>query len=82
MARAEAEALDRVTARRSQTLRDLHRIVDQLARHKRVAGEPGLYFAGLHFLYSISSTMIHGVGRAAVRIVEAIVTRTGVARVS
>jgi len=30
-----------------------------------VAGEPGLYFVGLHFLYSMSSTMIHGVGRDA-----------------
>jgi putative flavoprotein involved in K+ transport len=26
---------------------------------------PGLYFVGLHFLYALSSTMIHGVGRDA-----------------
>lgn len=26
---------------------------------------PGLYFVGLHFLYAMSSTMIHGVGRDA-----------------
>jgi len=31
-------------------------------------GEPGLYFVGLHFLYAMSSTMIHGVGRDAARI--------------
>jgi putative flavoprotein involved in K+ transport len=32
----------------------------------------GLYFVGLHFQYSMSSTMIHGVGRDAERIVNAI----------
>ncbi len=42
--------------------------------HERgvVPGEPGLYFVGLHFLYSFSSTMIHGVGRDAERIVDVI----------
>jgi putative flavoprotein involved in K+ transport len=30
-----------------------------------VPGEPGLYFVGPHFLYSASSTMIHGIGRDA-----------------
>ena len=30
-----------------------------------MAREPGLYFVGLHFLYSMSSEMIHGVGRDA-----------------
>ena len=36
-------------------------------RHRRgvVEGERGLYFVGLHFLYAMSSTMIHGVGRDA-----------------
>jgi putative flavoprotein involved in K+ transport len=36
-------------------------------RHERgiVPNEPGLYFVGLHFLYSLSSAMIHGVGRDA-----------------
>jgi putative flavoprotein involved in K+ transport len=36
-------------------------------RHERgVVGDvPGLYFVGLHFLYAMSSTMIHGVGRDA-----------------
>jgi len=36
---------------------------------------PGLYFVGLHFLYSFSSTMIHGVGRDAARIVRAVAAR-------
>ncbi len=42
--------------------------------HERgiVPGEPGLYYVGLHFLYSLSSTMIHGVARDAARIVETI----------
>jgi putative flavoprotein involved in K+ transport len=35
-----------------------------------VAAEPGLYFVGLHFLYSMSSSMIHGVGRDAERVVK------------
>ncbi|MEZ5318569.1 MAG: hypothetical protein R2752_14310 [Vicinamibacterales bacterium] len=44
-------------------------------RHQRgiVPGEPGLYFVGLHFLYALSSGMIHGVGRDARRVVERIV---------
>jgi putative flavoprotein involved in K+ transport len=33
-----------------------------------VPSVPGLYFVGLHFLYSMSSAMIHGVGRDAARI--------------
>ena len=49
--------------------------------HERgvVAAEPGLYFVGLHFLYAFSSTMIHGVGRDAEHIVEAIAARRGLA---
>ncbi len=39
-------------------------------------GEPGLYFAGLHFLHSFSSTMIHGVDRDAKRIADTIERRT------
>ena len=35
-------------------------------------GESGLYFIGLPFIYAFSSTMIHGVGRDAERIVQAI----------
>ena len=43
---------------------------DGLPDHQggEVAREPGLYFVGLHFLYSMSSEMIHGVGRDANRI--------------
>lgn len=39
-------------------------------------GEPGLYFVGLHFLYALSSTMIHGVERDARRVAEVIARRT------
>ena len=42
-----------------------------------VAEEPGLYFVGLHFLYSLSSTMIQGVSRDAERIALAIEQRIG-----
>lgn len=46
------------------------------AHHKGiVATEPGLYFVGLHFLYSMSSSMIHGVGRDAERIVNHLAQR-------
>jgi putative flavoprotein involved in K+ transport len=37
-----------------------------------VASEPGLYFVGQHFQHAFSSTMIHGVGRDAARVVGAI----------
>jgi putative flavoprotein involved in K+ transport len=37
--------------------------------------EPGLYFVGLHFQYAYSSDMIHGVGRDAERIADAIAAR-------
>lgn len=37
-----------------------------------VPNEPGLYFVGPHFLYSASSTMIHGIGRDARRVAETI----------
>ena len=37
--------------------------------------EPGLYFVGLHFLYALSSEMIHGVGRDAARIAEVVAAR-------
>jgi len=47
-------------------------------RHERgvVRYEPGLYFVGLHFLYAMSSTMIHGVGRDANHVAEVIAGRT------
>ena len=37
-----------------------------------VDAERGLYFVGLHFLYAFSSDMIHGVGRDAARIAQAV----------
>jgi putative flavoprotein involved in K+ transport len=40
-----------------------------------VAEVPGLYFVGLHFLYALSSSMIHGVGRDAARISDAAAAR-------
>ncbi len=40
-----------------------------------VNSEPGLYFVGLHFLYALSSEMIHGVGRDAARIAEIVAAR-------
>jgi putative flavoprotein involved in K+ transport len=42
-----------------------------------VEGEPGLYFVGQHFQHSVSSTMIHGVGRDAARMVAVIGNRLG-----
>ncbi len=47
-------------------------------RHDRgaVPDVPGLHFVGLHFLYALSSTMIHGVGRDADRAARAIAART------
>jgi putative flavoprotein involved in K+ transport len=46
-------------------------------RHEEgiVPGEPGLYFVGLHFLYAVSSTMIHGVGRDAARVAAVVAAR-------
>ncbi len=48
-------------------------------RHERgiVRDEPGLFFVGLKFLYSKSSEQIHGVGRDAARIADAIAARHG-----
>jgi putative flavoprotein involved in K+ transport len=47
-------------------------------RHDRGVAryEPGLYFVGLHFLYAMSSTMIHGVGRDANHVADVITRRT------
>lgn len=42
-----------------------------------VTGEPGLYFVGLKFLYTLSSSMIHGVDRDAAHIAETIGRRVG-----
>jgi putative flavoprotein involved in K+ transport len=40
-----------------------------------VPSVPGLYFVGLHFLYAMSSAMIHGVSRDAKRIVDVVAAR-------
>jgi putative flavoprotein involved in K+ transport len=55
---------------------------DGLPRHERgvVAGEPGLYFVGLHFLYAMTSDTVNGVGRDADRIARAIAVRVRAAR--
>lgn len=47
---------------------------DGAPRHRSgvVESEPGLYFVGQHFQHALSSTMIHGVGRDAARMVGAI----------
>jgi putative flavoprotein involved in K+ transport len=42
-----------------------------------VPTQPGLFFVGLHFLYSLSSAMIHGVERDTERIAGAIARRAG-----
>jgi putative flavoprotein involved in K+ transport len=49
-------------------------------RHTRgvAHGEAGLYFVGLPFLYAMSSSMIHGVGRDAAHVVDAIAARAAV----
>lgn len=47
-------------------------------QHQRgvVPDQPGLFFIGLKFLYSVSSAQIHGVGRDAKRIVEMVASKT------
>lgn len=57
---------------------------DGLPEHEggAVAREPGLYFVGLHFLYSMSSEMIHGVGRDAARIASQVAARASAAGAS
>ena len=54
---------------------------DGQPRHRSgvVENQPGLYFVGLPFLHAMSSSMIHGVGRDAARIVRAIRVRLGAA---
>jgi putative flavoprotein involved in K+ transport len=61
---------------------DLPVLGPQEPLHKRgiVESEPGLYFIGLKFLYSVSSEQIHGVGRDADYIAGKIAGRRGVRR--
>ena len=46
-------------------------------KHERgvVESAPGLYFVGLHFLYALSSTMIHGAARDSGYVAEAVARR-------
>lgn len=50
---------------------------DGLPRNRRgeVVGEPGLWFVGLPFIYSLSSAMVHGVGRDAEHVAGLIAAR-------
>jgi putative flavoprotein involved in K+ transport len=61
---------------------DLPVLGPQEPLHRRgiVESEPGLYFIGLKFLYSVSSEQIHGVGRDAAYIAGKIAARRGVRR--
>lgn len=45
--------------------------------HKRgvATNEPGIYFTGLHFLFAMSSTMIHGAARDAEYVAKAVIAR-------
>jgi putative flavoprotein involved in K+ transport len=45
-----------------------------------IPGQPGLYFVGLLFLYAMSSSMIHGVGRDAEYVARLIAARQAGAR--
>lgn len=58
---------------------DLPVFGDDEPKHRSglVENQPGLYFVGLPFLHAMSSSMIHGVGRDAARIVNAIKLRLG-----
>jgi putative flavoprotein involved in K+ transport len=47
-----------------------------------VESAPGLYFVGLHYLYALSSTMIHGVARDAKYVADAVLRRIREARAS
>jgi putative flavoprotein involved in K+ transport len=49
--------------------------VEPLHERGVVTSEPGLYFVGLTFLFAVSSSMIHGVGRDAEYVVKAIQAR-------
>lgn len=54
----------------------VHGPVEPMHKLGVVPTQPGLYFVGLHFLRALSSGMIHGVGRDAEYIAEAIEART------
>jgi putative flavoprotein involved in K+ transport len=53
----------------------VHGQQEPLHRSGVVESQPGLYFVGLSFLHSVSSSMIHGVGRDADRIAGLVARR-------
>jgi putative flavoprotein involved in K+ transport len=60
---------------------DLPGVGDEPAHERGVVdGQPGMYLVGLHFLYAMSSAMIHGVGRDAEHVARHIATRVPGAR--
>jgi putative flavoprotein involved in K+ transport len=56
---------------------DLAALDEEEPRQERgvAVGVPGLYFVGQHFLYAVSSSQIHGVGRDAEHVARAIAER-------
>jgi putative flavoprotein involved in K+ transport len=50
--------------------------LDTIHHRGVVPDQPGLYFTGLHFLYSLSSAMIHAAGRDAEHIANVIAARS------
>lgn len=57
---------------------DIDVLENGFPRHRRgvVEESPGLYFVGLEFLYALSSSQFHGVGRDAAYIAEAVASRS------
>ena len=57
-------------------------VFDEIGRPNQYRGvapnEPGLYFCGLHFQHSPSSTMVHGAARDAKRVADKIRERLSV----
>jgi hypothetical protein len=68
---------------RAESMAGIMRALEQGApKHERRNAQdvPALYFAGLTFLYAASSSMVHGVGRDAQRVVASIASRAEVSR--
>jgi putative flavoprotein involved in K+ transport len=54
----------------------IHNGKEPLHQRGVVPSQPGLYFSGLHFLYALSSSMIHGADRDADYIASQIAARS------